>query len=145
VVAYLVLKERQIRIARLEDGAWRHVRLVGSANTMDLQQGPGGRVVLAYEHLPGRSLGGAEVRYLVRDDASGDLATGWRVEAVPGGEMSTYLSLAIDGDGAPILAFYRGDIRGVAVFDGRAKAPAPEVEAGDETAAVPAEPADDGP
>ncbi len=117
IVAYLVLQKRQLWIARLEEEEWSHSPLVGRANTMDLQRGEDGSLLLAYEHLPGRGLGGAQIRYLRRPNASGDLGEAWEAFEVPGGNMSTYLSLALNNRGEALVAFYRGDIRGLSVFD----------------------------
>ncbi len=116
LVAYLVLQKRQIRIARLEEDGWKHFPLVERANTMDISGAPDGPVVIAYEHLPGRGLRGAQVRYLMRDDSKGDLGKGWTSFSIPKGDMSTYLSLAMTAEAQPLIAFYRGDIRGLSVF-----------------------------
>ncbi|MFW5878367.1 MAG: hypothetical protein ACOCVR_00975, partial [Myxococcota bacterium] len=118
LIAYLLLEERRLYLARPESEGWEHVVLVGDANTMSFTRAEdGGSLLLAYEHLPGRGLSGAGVRLLQRADSRGALDDGWVAAEVPDGMMSTYMDAALGAGGRPVAAFYKGDIRGVAVFE----------------------------
>ncbi len=127
-IVYLALEKRRLMGALRGPDGWRRFPLVDAANTMHLERLSGGGLVVAYEHLPGVGLENARLQLLTRPDADGDLARGWTLETVDGGEMSTYLSLAHAGD-TPMVVYYDGNVRGVKLWS---KAPLPKVaEEGD--------------
>ncbi len=144
VIIYLALLKRQLRMARpgKDPGSWEITPLVDDANTMAVVRAKDGKVILAYEYLPHEGLEGATVRYLVRDDAHGDLTKGWKRYDVAGAAMSSYLVLAPGADGHPVMAWYDGTIRGVRLHD---TGSLPTTQAPASAGAAPAKAADGAP
>jgi hypothetical protein len=111
-VIYSETLRDRIKVARRTEDGWRARVLLRHAANFAAAHTAGGDVLLAYEDVTRSVAGSGTVKLLRRGGGR------WQRYAFdPEGPAGSYLALAVDRAGRPLVAYYSGAIRGLKVYD----------------------------